>query len=646
MTTTQTAPYGAWRSPITSDLIVAQTINLGSVCVDGQDIYWLEGRPQEGGRSVLVHRTPAGQIGDVTPAGFNVRTRVHEYGGGAFWVAGGVVYFANFADQRLYRQLPGTDPSPITPAGAWRYADGVLDAARQRLICVREDHTVPGREAVNTLVSLALDGDEHAGDLLVGGHDFYANPRLSPDGRQLAWLAWNHPNMPWDGTELWLADVDPAGQLHNAHIVAGGPEESIFQPAWSPDGRLHFISDRSGWWNLYRWHAGQAQPLAPRAAEFGLPMWVFDMSTYDFLPDGRLVCSFASEGRRQLALLEVDGGPLVPIDLPYTLSAYIHAGPGFVACLAGSATEMLAVVRLDLATGALDVLRRASDLTLATGYLSVPQAIEFPTDHGLTAHGLYYAPHNQDYRAPAGELPPLMVISHGGPTSSTSAALSLSIQYWTSRGFAVLDVNYGGSTGYGRAYRQRLNGQWGIVDVQDCVNGARYLVQQGLADGQRLAIRGGSAGGYTTLSALAFTDTFSVGASYFGISDLVAMTRETHKFESRYLDNLVAPYPEREDIYFARSPINFVDQFSCPLILFQGLEDLIVPPNQAEMIFDALKAKGVPVAYVPFAGEQHGFRRAENVKRALDAELYFYGRIFGFPLADPVEPVAIENLSQ
>lgn len=645
MTTAQTAPYGAWRSPITSDLIVAQTINLGSVYVDGQDIYWLEGRPQEEGRSVLVRRTPAGQISDVTPAGFNVRTRVHEYGGGAFWVAGGIVYFANFTDQRLYRQLPGADPQPITPAGSWRYADGVLDAARQRLICVREDHTVPGREAVNTLVSLALDGDEHAGDLLVGGHDFYANPRLSPDGRQLAWLAWNHPNMPWDGTELWLADVDPAGQLQSARVIAGGPEESIFQPAWSPNGQLYFISDRSGWWNLYRWHAGQVQPLAPRAAEFGQPMWVFDMSTYDFLPDGRLVCSFTAEGRRQLALLAADGGPLVPIDLPYTLAAYIHAGPNFVACLASSPTEVSAVVRLDLATGALDVLRRASELTLAAGYLSVPQAVEFPTDNGLTAHAFYYAPYNQDYRAPAGELPPLIVISHGGPTSSTSTTLSLSIQYWTSRGFALLDVNYGGSTGYGRAYRQRLNGQWGIVDVQDCVNGARYLVQQGLADGQRLAIRGGSAGGYTTLSALAFTNTFSVGASYFGISDLVAMTRETHKFESRYLDNLVAPYPEREDIYRARSPINFVDQFSCPLILFQGLEDLIVPPNQAEMIFDALKAKGLPVAYLPFAGEQHGFRRAENVKRALDAELYFYGRIFGFPLADPVEPVAIENSS-
>jgi dipeptidyl aminopeptidase/acylaminoacyl peptidase len=426
--------------------------------------------------------------------------------------------------------------------------------------------------------------------------------------------------------------------------VAGGEDESIFQPEWSPDGVLYFVSDRTGWWNLYRWHDGQVEPLVEIEAEFGLPQWVFGMSTYAFESAGRIICVYTQQGTWHLASLDTATGKLDPIETPYTQLEELRAAPGRVVFLAGSPTEPVSIVQLDLATRQFEVLRRSSEMAIDPGYLSFPQEIEFPTEQGLTAHAFFYAPQNRDYVAPSGEWPPLLVIIHGGPTGATSSTLNLGIQYWTSRGMAVLDVNYGGSTGYGRAYRQRLNGQWGIVDVDDCVNGARYLVERGKVDGDRLAIRGGSAGGYTTLSVLAFRDLFKAGASYFGISDLEALAKDTHKFESRYLDRLVGPYPERRDLYRERSPIHFTHRLSCPMILFQGLEDKVVPPNQAETMFEAVRAKGLPVAYLPFEGEQHGFRRAENIKRALDAELYFYSRVFGFDLADPVEPVPIENL--
>ena len=642
MTEPKVAPYGSWKSPITSDLIVSETIVLGQIALDGQDIYWVEMRPTEGGRYVIVRRTPDGRTTDVTPLPFNARTRVHEYGGGAFAVADGTVYFSNFADQRLYRQDPGGEPRPITPEADLRYADGVFDHRRGRLICVREDHTDPGREAVNTIVSLDLDGN--GGRVLVSGNDFYSSPRLSPDGSRLAWLTWNHPNMPWDGTELWVGELDANGSLGRIERVAGGADESIFQPEWSPDGVLHFVSDRMGWWNLYRWRGGRVEPLIEMEAEFGLPQWVFGLSTYAFESAGRIICAYTQHGTWQLASLDTATGKLDPIETPYTQIEGLRALPGRVVFLAGSPTEALSVVQLDLATGGLEVLRRSSKVTIDPGYLSIPQEIEFPTEGGLTAHAFFYGPKNRDYVGPPGERPPLLVISHGGPTSAASTALSLVIQYWTSRGLAVLDVNYGGSTGYGRAYRRRLEGQWGVVDVDDCVNGARYLVERGEVDGNRLAIRGGSAGGYTTLSALTFRDIFQAGASYYGISDLEALTKHTHKFESRYLDRLVGPYPERRDLYHERSPIHFTHRLSCPMILFQGLEDKVVPPEQAEKMFEAVLAKGLPAAYLPFEGEQHGFRRAENIKRALDAELYFYSRVFGFELADPVEPVHIENL--
>ncbi len=482
------------------------------------------------------------------------------------------------------------------------------------------------------------------GQVLVSGNNFYANPRLSPDGARLAWLTWNHPNMPWDGCELWAADVLADGTLDRAQLVAGGLDESIFQPEWSPDGVLHFVSDRTGWWNLYRWRAGSIEQLTDLPAEFGVPQWVFGMSTYAFASAERIICAYTQDGVWHLASLDTRTKALTPFDLPYTEVSNVCVGAGCAVFTAASPSQSAAIVRLDLGTGQVTVLRRSSDVAVDAGYLSTPQSIEFPTEGGLTAHGIYYPPTNRDFVAPAGERPPLLVLSHGGPTGATSTSLSLGMQYWTSRGFAVLDVNYGGSTGYGRAYRQRLDDAWGIVDVDDCVNGARYLVAQGLADERRLAIRGGSAGGYTTLAALTFRDVFRAGASHFGVSDLEALATDTHKFESRYLDRLVGPYPARRDLYIARSPIHFTDRLSTPIILLQGLEDKVVPPSQAEKMFAAVKAKGLPVAYVPFEGEQHGFRKAENIKRAMEAELYFYSRIFGFDLADPVEPVQIENL--
>lgn len=643
MSASQVAVYGSWKSPITTDLIVSKTIGLGQLTLEGDTLYWSEMRPAEGGRYVIVRQPPEGQPVEVNPPPYNARTKVHEYGGGAFTVHQGIVYFSNFADQRLYRQEVGGDPQPFTPPAQRRYADGIIDSRRGRLICVCEDHSQPDQEASNSLVSLSL-ADGSLMEVLASGNDFYAFPRLSPEGDRLAWLTWNHPNMPWDGCELWVAQLDEAGSIMGAKQVAGGPAESIFQPQWSPDGVLYFISDRTGWWNLYRWGKEGSEPVLPMEAEFGQPQWIFGLSTYAFESAQRLICAYTQGGTWFLGSLDLVAGQFETIQTPYSEIHYVRAAPGRAIFLASSPTEFSTIVQLHLDTGKLEALRRASDLTLDTGYLSLPEPIEFPTEGGQTAHAFFYPPQNQDYTAPAGERPPLMVISHGGPTGATDTGLDLGIQYWTSRGIAVLDVNYGGSTGYGRPYRERLNGQWGIVDVDDCGNGARYLVEQGRVDGSRLIIKGGSAGGYTTLAALTFRDVFQAGASYFGISDLEAMAKETHKFESRYLDGLVAPYPERRDIYVARSPIHFISQLECPVLVLQGLEDEVVPPNQAEMIVEALQAKGIPVAYVPFEGEQHGFRQARNIKRALEAELYFYSRIFGFQLADPVEPVQIDNL--
>jgi dipeptidyl aminopeptidase/acylaminoacyl peptidase len=584
-----------------------------------------------------------GKTEDVTPEQFNVRTRVHEYGGGAYIVSDGTIYFSNFADQRLYQQNPALKPRPLTGKTARRYADTVVDTYRNRLICVREDHSVGEGEPVNTIVAVGLNHEQEE-RVLISGNDFYAAPRISPDGSSLAWLTWNHPNLPWDGTELWVGEIQADGSVEKPQKVAGDVNESIFQPEWSPEGVLYFTSDRTEWWNLYRYHENQVEPVCPKEFEFGRPQWLFSMSTYAFESADRMMCAYTSKGTWFLASLDCNTGEFKEIPTAFTEIWNLRASPGQVVFCAGSPTQTPAIFRLDLHNMEFQTLRLASDLSVEEGYISIPKAVEFPTENGKTSHAFFYAPQNCDYQAPDGEKPPLLVKIHGGPTAATSTALAWEIQFWTSRGFAVLDVNYGGSSGYGRAYRQRLEGQWGIVDVDDCANGARYLAEQGRVDGKRLAIRGSSAGGYTTLCALTFRNIFKAGASYYGISDLEALAKETHKFEARYLDRLVGPYPERQDVYHQRSPIHFTDLLSCPLILFQGLEDEVVPPNQAEMMVAALQAKGLTVAYVPFEGEQHGFRRAETIKRALDSELYFYSKVFGFELAEAVEPIEIHNL--
>jgi dipeptidyl aminopeptidase/acylaminoacyl peptidase len=636
---TKTQPYGSWKSPITSDLIVAQSISLSEVRLDGGVVHWLEGRPQEQGRSTVVRAGAAtGSPADIVAAPYNVRTRVHEYGGGAWSVADGTLYFSNFVDGRLYRQTGGAAaPQPLTPApgtpSAWRYADGIVDRSRNLWIGVREDHT-GGGEPVNTIVAVDLSGPgADPGRILAEGHDFCSSPRLSPDGRSLIWLAWDHPNMPWNGTTLYLAALDAAGAVvGEATAIAGGAAESIFQPEWSPDGAaIVFVSDRSGWWNLYRFDVGTSvvQPVAPMAAEFGQPQWNFGMSSYAFAGAGRIVCTYAEAGLSRLALIDLATGALQAIETPFTQFASIRASGDQVVFVAGAPSLATGVIELDLQSGRHRTLKKATDILdspdlAIADYLTSVETVEFPTTGGNTAFGLFYRPRNRDYSAPADEKPPLLVKCHGGPTAAASSSLSFGTHYWTSRGIAVLDVNYGGSTGFGRTYRDRLRRSWGIVDVDDCINGAGFLAEQGLVDPKRMVISGGSAGGYTTLAALTFHDFFQGGASYYGVSDAAALARDTHKFESRYLDWLIGPYPAEEALYRERSPLFHAERLSKPVIFFQGSEDEVVPPDQTEAMVAALRRNGKPVGYLLFSGEQHGFRQAANIKRALDAELYFY----------------------
>jgi dipeptidyl aminopeptidase/acylaminoacyl peptidase len=640
----RTAPYGSWKSPITSELIVAQSVSLTDVRLDGGNIYWLEGRPQEQGRNVIVRAGAAGETPrDLTPAPFNVRTRVHEYGGGAWLVADGAIVFSNFADGRLYRQGDGAPqpltPAPATPARGWRFADGVIDKPCNRWIGVREDHSGEG-EAVNTIVAVDLQGaGTEPGRVLAQGHDFFSSPRLSPDGSKLLWLAWDHPNMPWNGTTLYLAAIGADGALVSApEAIAGGVAESIFQPEWSPDGAaIVFVSDCSGWWNFHVHDAvtRKARALLAMEAEFGVAQWVFGMATYAFAGPKRIVCTYSMNGLGRLSILDVESGALTPIALPFTDIATVRADGDMVAFLGGSPRIPGSVVALDLRSGQHRILKQSTeileraDLRIAD-YLTTVEPIEFPTQNGNTAFGLFYPPFNPDEGAPAGEKPPLLVKVHGGPTSSASSTLSLRNQFWTSRGIAVLDVNYGGSTGFGRAYRERLYGNWGVVDVEDCINGVKFLSAQGKVDAKRAVITGGSAGGYTTLAALAFHDFFQGGASHYGVSDIAALARDTHKFESRYLDWLIGPYPQQEALYRERSPLFHADRLSKPVIFFQGDEDAVVPPNQTEVMVDALRRNGNRVGYFLFAGEQHGFRKAGNIQRSIDAELYFYAiEVFG-----------------
>ena len=635
MTSTSIAPFGAWPSPISADMVAAGATPLSSVVLDGADIYWLAGRASEGGRTTMMRRGPGAPACEATPTPFNVRSRVHEYGGGAYAVAGGLVVFSHHADNRLYR-LAGGAAEPITSAGRQRFADFVFDGARSRLLAVREQHPEDeGSHAqpVNTICAVGFDGGER---VLVMGNDFYSSPRLSPDGRRLAWLSWDHPRMPWQGTELWVADVLDDGRLGTPSRVAGGPQESICQPEWSPAGVLHFVSDRSGWWNLYCQREGAGgvggapalEALCPLAAEFATPHWTFGNSLYGFGAGGEIVCSYIEQGVSKLARLRA-GGVLEPIATPYQEIRELRVGDGYVVVLAGSPAIASEIARIDLASGAREVLERSIAHLPQPGYLSIPESISYPSANGRTAHAFFYPPANQDVRAPQGEKPPLIVISHGGPTGMAASTLSLKTQYWTSRGFGVLDVNYGGSTGFGRAFRDALKGQWGVVDVEDCIAGARHLAAQGLADGERLIIRGSSAGGLTTLCALTFHDVFKLGASYYGVSDLKGLDDDSHKFESHYNEYLIAPKAQAEAVYAERSPINHTGKLSRPMIFFQGLDDKVVPPQQSQAMVEALRKRGIPVEYVELEGEGHGFRKAETIVRTLQAELAFYQRMFG-----------------
>lgn len=641
------APFGSWRSPFRAAEVSAGTIAFGGIQATPAGVYWLEYRPQESGRGVVVRRDPSGAVQDSTPTGFNVRTRVHEYGGGAFAVWRDVLVFTNFEDQRLYRQDRATAPRAITaaasPPAGLRYADMRFTADGRMLVCVEEVHA-SAATPVNRIVVVPSDGSEPPRPI-AQGRDFYSAPRLSPDGRRLAWLQWDCPNMPWDGTELWTAEVGDAYTLVHPRRVAGGVSESIFQPEWSPEGVLHFASDRTGWWNLYRLGADRPEPLATREAEFGSPGWTFGQSHYALLPGGRIACLVFERGTHWLAVLE-PGHSLRPLDLPWTTFLPTMAGDpqgDRIWIVGASSAAPHTLLEVDVSRGAAREIRPSAQFAIDDRYISFPESLWFPSTTGDPVQAYFYPPRSPDFDAPQGARPPLLVICHGGPTGSTFPDLKPSYQYWTSRGFALLDVNYGGSTGFGRAYRQRLAGQWGIVDVADCIEGARDQVRRGVVDGGRLVIRGGSAGGFTTLSALAFHDVFQAGASYYGVADLEALARETHKFESRYLDGLVGPYPEAAPIYRERSPLNSADRLTRPVIFFQGLDDPVVPPAQAETMVAALGARRVPHAYLTFPGESHGFRRGEVRARCLEAELYFYSRVFGFVLPDPVEPVLIAN---
>ena len=648
------AKYGGWKSSISATKIADGSISLSQVNMDGSDIYWIEGRPSEAGRSVIVRRDRNGSIKDAISKRHSARTRVHEYGGGSYDVSDGIIYYANFADQRIYCQGKTGEPFAITRSDeAQRYADIKIDKTTASLICINECHSLDSvNEPINRIVRMHLSGtSETTPEVLVSGADFYSNARINRSGKKLSWLQWNHPSMPWDGCELWVADLDDKG-IQNPRQVAGGDTEAIFQPEWHPDNEdsLFYVSDLTGWWNLYSVDTSTEnpcpEPVLIMEAEFATPMWVFGMKTYQFTSSKAIFCTYTMNSRWMLGCIDLLSKKLTKIDLPYTEYSSINYSDGVVAFKAGSPKSSPAVVSLKLSGQGHTKISRPIVDTMHIDDISIPESIEFPTENNLTAHGFFYPPQNRKYQGLVNSKPPLLVKIHGGPTGATASSLNQAIQYWTTRGFAVLDINYGGSTGYGTAYRRRLDQSWGIVDVADCVNGALYLIKQGKADKNSIAIDGGSAGGFTVLAALASSDVFKAGASFYGVTDLEALARDTHKFESRYLDRLIAPYPSGIAVWKERSPINNISYISAPVILFQGLEDKVVPPNQAEMMVQALKERNMQVAYIAYEGEQHGFRQAANIKRTLEAELFFYSKIFKFKLAEDIQDVYIYNAEE
>jgi dipeptidyl aminopeptidase/acylaminoacyl peptidase len=640
------APYGSWASPLSAEALAAGGIGFGDLrSADGR-LYWLENVPARDG-AVSLFSLGDGVTAQVTPDSANVRSRVHEYGGAPFVVMGDTVYYSQFSDQRLYElRRGGGTPTPLTPLN-YRYADCIAIPASAdstaALICVREDHTDPANVR-NALVRLPIP-IAGAGEVLFGGSDFVSYPRLSHDGRRLAFITWNHPNMPWDGTELKVAELTPQG-LKTPVVVAGGATESVLEPQWDDDGTLYFISDRSGFWNLYAQRAAGPQPVWPRAAEFADPLWSFGQSNYVLLGDGRAVVSFGERGITRLAVLNLKTGAGQVLDLPYVEFSHLaRIDAQHVAAIAGASKSLESIVRIDIASSKATTLRTAGQSPLPADCISAAVPIDFPSAHGRTAHAFYYPPVNARYRGVPGTLPPLLALVHGGPTAQASPALRSGVQFWTSRGIAVVDVNYGGSSGYGRAYRRLLNGNWGVVDAEDVIAAVRFLIDTARADRKRTAITGGSAGGYTVLVALSSSDVFRAGTDRFGISDMTALARDTHKFESRYLDSLIGPLPQAQAIYDQRSPLNHLDGFKVPVLVLQGADDPVVPPNQSQRIVDALRARHVPVSFILYPGESHGFRKPETIINSHQAELAFYGQVFGFKPADQLPPLTIEGLA-
>ena len=629
-------PFGSWKSPIRAVDVFSSALGLSGISFgSGGELYWIEMRPAEKGRSVLVERDAEGRVRDVTPEAYSVRTRVHEYGGGAYLATPKGIAFSNLSDQRVYWQH-GDRVQPLTPELPLRFANYVFDAARDALIAVREDHR-GGGEPDNCLVALTLGSvGTQEGRVLARGRDFYSSPRLSPDGSRLAWLCWDHPDMPWDAAELWTAQIGPPGELTDAHRVAGGREESVAQPSWSPDGDLYFVSDRSGWWNIHRLTDGGIEEVTSIEAEFAEPAWVFGAASYAFLPSGDLLASFTRDGRWALAQVDVGSGGIHELALPFTWYSEVRVARGRAIFLAGSPAQAPSLVSLDLESKQIEVLRTSMSVPAAE-YLSKPEPLQCRARDGMTIHALYYPPRNPEYEGPPGVLPPLVTMAHGGPTSSTSTVFRPSIQYYTTRGIAVLDVNYRGSTGYGRTYRDALRGEWGRADVEDVCEAALQVARNGLADAGRLVITGRSAGGLTVLAALAFHDVFAAGASHYGIADFESLAAATHKFESRYLDRLVGPYPQAAETYHARSPLWHLERFHSPVLFLHGTEDPVVPLGQAQEIARRLRQQGTPVETLFFEGERHGFRDAENLKRAMESELAFFARVLRFPLAEPIE---------
>ncbi|MGW8247657.1 MAG: prolyl oligopeptidase family serine peptidase [Acidiferrobacterales bacterium] len=623
------ATGGSWASPLTTDRIVSSSVSLAEPKIEGEDVYWLESRPLEGGRQAIVRYAYDSDNEDVVPPPFNVRNRVHEYGGGAYDIYNGKVFFCNYADGGIYLVESSKAPEPIYVAEGKRFADLKYVPSLNTLVCVCEDHSQANQEAENSLVRFDL-AHRDTYQVIASGEDFYASPDISPNGRHIAWISWSHPDMPWDKTRLWLADIDIAGHITNARTLLD-EDCSVFQPQWSPDNKLYFSSDeQNGWWNIHCWNGETIDVVCSLEAEFGLPQWQFGMSTGGFISADEMLVCYSQNGSWSLARLCTRTGELQKIRCEHTQVGAIHANGGRAVMLASSPTELPGIWLYDGSNRNLERLASSGSLKTEPEDISIGQPISYPVADGTEVHAFFYPPASARYRLLDNELPPLIVMSHGGPTAATSNAYSIKIQFWTSRGFAVLDVNYRGSTGYGRDYRQMLNGQWGIADVEDCVAGAKFLVARNKVDANRLAIRGSSAGGYTTLCALTFHQTFKAGASLYGIGDLETLARDTHKFESRYLDRLVGPYPKEQDLYRQRSPIHFIDQLNCPVIFLQGLQDKVVPPEQAESMVEALKQKGLMVEYVTFATEQHGFRSSESIQRAYREELAFYGRVFGF----------------